>query len=104
RGHLSVTHRDRGLVELLAAYGVLAGLPRFAEPRQGRVAALRPDGLAAEEAALVLAARVARRDHHDHRRVGTRELGPAAALAHQLVAAGLRLQVAAAARTEPGHE
>ena len=58
---LDLAHHDAGLLEHLAAYGVLEGLPRLAEARQRRVAALRPDRLPAEQAALVLAARARRR-------------------------------------------
>ena len=56
---LDVADHDAGLLEHLAAYGVLERLPRLAEAGQRRVAALRPDRLAAEQAALVLAARLA---------------------------------------------
>ena len=44
---------DAGLLGDLAAYGVLERLPRLAEAGQRRVAALRPDRLAAEQAALL---------------------------------------------------
>ncbi len=93
---------DAGLLGDLAAYGVLERLPRLAEAGQRREAALRPDRLAAEQAALLVGARSPCGDDHDHGRVGARELRLPAVGAGQLVPGRPRLELAAAARAEPG--
>ena len=100
-GH--VAHGDADLLQHLAAYGVLERLPRLDEAGQGRVAALGPDGLVAQQQALVGARRASPWViGHDHRRVGARELPATAAGALELVAGVPGLQRRAAARDSAG--
>ena len=76
-GH--VAHRDAGLLEHLAADGVLDRLARLDEAGQGRVPPLRPHGWRPSSSALVGLTRLAVGDDHDDGGVGARELLAAAA-------------------------